>query len=157
MTVQPEIAAARDDVQRTREQLSDTIAELEARVTAPARAVKQRLDVGQMLREHPWAALAVAVGAGAIVARSGADERAAMLAVEKAREGGAAGLRLAREAPARSRGAVGAAVDALGAKLALSLVNALREPRVAPLTPEPQDGLGFVANDVPAHEPAAPT
>lgn len=134
MSLQPEIAAARDDVQRARDQLSDTIAELEARVTAPVQAVKQRLDVGRIVREHPWTALAAAVGAGVLVASTGADERAAGIAAEqarqaaaKAREAGAAGLRLASEAPSRSRQALGGVVDALGARLAISIVDALRE------------------------------
>ena len=134
MSLQPEIAAARDDVQRARDQISDTIAELEERVTAPVQAVRQRLDVGRLVREHPWAALAVAVGAGVLVASTGADERAAELAAEqarqaaaKAKEAGAAGLRLASEAPSRGRQALGGVVDALGAKLAISIVDALRE------------------------------
>lgn len=135
MSLQPDIAAARDDVQRARDQISDTIAELEQRVTAPVQAVKQRLDVGRVVREHPWAALAVAVGAGVVVASTGADVRAAELAAEqarqaarKARDAGAAGLRVASEAPSRSRQALGGVVDALGAKLAISIVDALREP-----------------------------
>jgi hypothetical protein len=155
MSVLPEIAEARDDVQRARDQLSDTIAELEERITAPVHAVRRRLDVGQAVADHPWAALAVAVGAGALVATTGADRRVATLAAEQARQGTAAGLRLAREAPSKTRGALSAAVDALGAKLATSLIDALREPRVAPLPAEPHAGLGFVDNDAPAHEPAA--
>lgn len=134
MSLQPEIAAARDDVQRARDQISDTIAELEDRVTAPVHAVRQRLDVGRAVREHPWAALAVAVGAGLLVSSTGADERAAEIAAEqarqaalKAREAGAAGLRLASEAPSRSRAALTGVVDVIGAKLAISIVNALRE------------------------------
>ncbi|HET9011336.1 MAG TPA: hypothetical protein VFN38_05940, partial [Gemmatimonadaceae bacterium] len=80
MSDQPDISAARDDVQRARDQIADTIAEIEARVTAPVRAVGQRLDAGRAVREHPWAALAVALGAGVAVAVSGADERAAEFA-----------------------------------------------------------------------------
>ena len=87
MSVQPEIAAAREDVQRARDHIADTIAELEDRITAPVQAVKRRLDVGQMVREHPWAALAVAVSAGALVGGSGADRRAAAVAADTARAG----------------------------------------------------------------------
>ena len=144
MSVQPEIAAARDDVQRTRDEISHTIAELEERVFAPARAVRQRLDVGRVVQDHPWVSLAIAVGAGALVANSGADERAVALTVEKAREGGAAGIRMAKEAPARSRGALASAVNALGARLAMTVVDALRKPRGAPPAPEPHAGLDFV-------------
>lgn len=159
MSVQPDIAAARDDVQRARGQLSDTIAELEARVTAPVRAVKDRLDAGRIIREHPWAALATAVGVGAAVAVAGVDRRAASLATEaartgaeKARDGGVAGVRLAREAPSRSRQALASVVDAMGAKLAITIVDALRERPAVMVSAEPRDGLGFVHHDAPAHE-----
>ena len=161
MPDQTEISAARDDVQRARERIHDTVAELEARVTAPVRTVKQRLDVGQLVHDHPWSALAVAVSAGAIVAASGADTRAASVAVEKAKQGSAAGARAVRAAPSKSRealssgrSALGGALDALGARLALTLIERLRGPRVAPLPAEPQSGLGFVDNPAPAHEGA---
>jgi hypothetical protein len=149
-----EIAAARDDVQRAKDRIHDTVAELEARVAAPVRAVRQKLDVAEMVQNHPWAALAVAVSAGAVAAASGADKRAATVVVEKAKQGGTAGLRAARTAPSKSRSALGGALDALGARLALSLIEGLRGPRVAPLPPAPQSGLGFVDNTSPAHEPA---
>ena len=138
MSAQPDIAAARDDVQRARTQISDTISEIEARVTAPVRAVTNRLDVGRVIQEHPWAAIATAVGVGALVAATGADRRAASVAAdaarkgaEKAREGGAASVRLAQEAPSRSRLALGSVVDAIGARVAITIVNALREPSEA--------------------------
>jgi ElaB/YqjD/DUF883 family membrane-anchored ribosome-binding protein len=159
VSVQPDIAAARDDVQRARDQLSDTISEIEARVTAPVRAVKDRLDVGRVIRDHPWAALATAVGVGAAVAVSGADRRAASLAgdaarkgVEKVREGGVAGVRMAREAPSKTRGALSAMVDALGAKVAISVIDALRGSGSATTRDAQGSGLGFVDHDAPGHE-----
>jgi hypothetical protein len=145
-----EIAAARDDVQRARDRIHDAVAELEERVAAPVRTVKQRMDVGEMVQGHPWAALAVAVSAGAIVAASGADKRAATVAVQKAKEGGAAGVRAARATPSRTRGALRGTLDALGARLAVAVIEGLRAPRVAPLPPAPQSGLGFVDNSEPA-------
>jgi ElaB/YqjD/DUF883 family membrane-anchored ribosome-binding protein len=155
----PDISAARDDVQRSRDQISETIAEIEARVTAPVRAVKQRLDVGRVIEDHPWAALSTAVAVGVAVAASQADRRAAALAAdaarkgaEKAREGGAAGVRMAREAPSKSRNALAALVDGIGAKVAVSLIGALRESRTASAGQEPHTGLGFVHHDAPAHE-----
>jgi hypothetical protein len=158
VSAQPDIAAARDDVQRARNQITDTISEIEARVTAPVRAVTRRLDVGRVIQEHPWAALATAVGVGVVVATSGADGRAASLATdaarkgaEKAKEGGVAGARLAREAPSRSRQALTSIVDAIGAKVALTVIDALREP-TARSAGEPHGGLGFVHHDAPAHE-----
>jgi ElaB/YqjD/DUF883 family membrane-anchored ribosome-binding protein len=155
----PDISAARDDVQRARTRISDTIAEIEARVTAPVRAVKQRLDVGQAIQDHPWAALTTAVAVGAIVAASQADRRAASLAAdaarkgaEKAREGGVAGVRMAREAPSRSRSALAGMFDSLGASVALTVINALRRPSAAHASEPSRSGLGFVHHDAPAHE-----
>jgi hypothetical protein len=153
MSLQAEIAAARDDVRGTRAQLSDTIAELEERVTAPLRTVKRSLDVGQMVKDHPWVALTVAVGAGVAVATTGVDAKVGALAVEKARQGGAATVRLTREAPSRTRDALASGVSALGAKLATMLIDVLREPRVAGPASEPHSGIGFVDNPAPAHEP----
>lgn len=162
----PDLSAARDDVQRSRAQISDTIAEIEARVTAPVRAVKQRLDVGRMVQEHPWAALSTAAAAGVIVAASQADRRAASLAAaaarkgaetarqgaEKVRQGGVAGAQLAREAPSRSRIALTSMVDAIGAKVATTIIGALREAASPRSTPEPRSGLGFTHHDAPVHE-----
>jgi ElaB/YqjD/DUF883 family membrane-anchored ribosome-binding protein len=157
--VSPDISTARDDVQRTRAQISDTVAEIEARVTAPVRAVKQRLDVGRMVQDHPWAALTTAAALGAIVAASQADRRAASLAAEgarkaaeKAKAGGVAGVRLAREAPSRSRSALTSMMDAIGAKVALTIIGALREAGGSRSAPEAHRGLGFVNHDAPAHE-----
>lgn len=155
----PDISSARDDVQRARGQISDTIAEIEARVTAPVRAVKQRLDVGRVIQDHPWAALTTAAAVGAIVAASQADRRAASLAAEaartaaeKARQGGVASVRLAREAPSRSRTALTSIVDVIGAKVATTIIGALRERAADVSAPEARTGLGFVQHDAPAHE-----
>jgi hypothetical protein len=155
----PDLSAARDDVQRSRDQISGTIAEIEARVTAPVRAVRRRLDVGGMIQDHPWAALTTAVTLGVVVAASQADRRAASLAAEaarkgaeKAREGGVAGVRLAREAPSKSRSALTSMMDAIGAKVAATVIGALREPAEGRTAPEPHSGLGFVHHDAPAHE-----
>ena len=131
MSARSDIAAARHDVQHARDQLTDTIVELESRLTAPGRAVRRGLDVGRLVQEHPWTALAVAVGAGAAVASSGADERAASLAIDSAKQGGAAGIRLARDAPSKSRVALGSVLDVLAVKLATSVIDALREQRAA--------------------------
>jgi ElaB/YqjD/DUF883 family membrane-anchored ribosome-binding protein len=154
-----DIAAARDDVQRTRDQISETIAEIEARVTAPVRAVKQRLDVGRAIQDHPWPALTTAMAVGALLAVTRADRRAASFAAdaarkgaEKAREGGVASVRLAREAPSKSRSALAALVDGIGAKVAVTLIDALRESRTSSRNDEPRTGLGFVHHDAPAHE-----
>lgn len=157
--ISPDIAAARTDVQQARGQISETIAEIEARVTAPIRAAKQRLDVGRVIQDHPWAAFGTAAAIGAVAAVSQADRRAASLATdaarsgaEKAREGGVAGVRMAREAPSKSRRVLAALVDGIGAKVAATLIEALRESRTSAEAGAPRTGLGFTHHGAPVHE-----
>ena len=141
MSLESDRIAARHDVHHAREQITDTITELEYLLTTPVRAVKDRLDVTRVVQDNPWTALAVATALGAAIAASGADARTASLAADAARqgtakamdlakEGGSAGARLAREAPSKARTAIGAAVDAIGVRLALKLVDALRESAI---------------------------
>ena len=63
-------ADVRRDIELTRERMSSTLAELE-----------QKLDVVQIVREHPWPALALAVGAGVLLSGSRADVKAAAATV----------------------------------------------------------------------------
>ena len=84
MSTESQIAATREELAAVRSRMSDTVAEIEARVTAPVEtarervgAVKDRLDVVELIRSHPWPALVVALGAGVAVAASGADRKAA--------------------------------------------------------------------------------
>jgi Protein of unknown function (DUF3618) len=58
----------RADIEQTRERMSGAIAELERKV-----------DVTQKVRDHPWAAVAVAFGAGVALSASKADVRAAQV------------------------------------------------------------------------------
>src|SRR5579884_4145168 len=68
------MAETTDDVKRdielTRERMSSTLAELE-----------RKLNVGDVVREHPWPALALAVGAGFLLSGSGSDVKAAAATV----------------------------------------------------------------------------
>ena len=59
-------ADVRRDIELTRERMSSTIDELE-----------QKLNVKQMVGEHPWSALALAFGAGVLLSGSKADIKAA--------------------------------------------------------------------------------
>ena len=59
-------ADVRRDIEVTRERMSGTIEELE-----------QKLNVKQLVRDHPWPALALAVGAGVLLSGSRADVKAA--------------------------------------------------------------------------------
>ena len=59
-------ADVRRDIEVTRERMSSTLAELE-----------QKLNVMELVKDHPWPALALAVGAGVLLSGSGADIKAA--------------------------------------------------------------------------------
>jgi hypothetical protein len=63
-------ADVRRDIEQTRERMSTTLTELE-----------QRLNVVQVVRDHPWPALALAFGAGLALSASGADRKAAVATV----------------------------------------------------------------------------
>lgn len=75
----------RRDIEVTRERMTDTIAEIEHRVSGRVDAVKARLDVVGWVREHPWPALALALGAGLALSATGADARAASSLADGAR------------------------------------------------------------------------
>src|SRR4051812_22663059 len=130
----PDISAARDDALRARAQLNDTLSELTERVTSPINSAKEKLNVLELVRNNPWPAIAVAVGAGAFVAASGSDAAAASAAVKAGQAGLESASQLAqstassvRSAPSKSREALGAATDALAAKLVLSFIGKLRD------------------------------
>lgn len=59
-------ADVRRDIEMTRERMSDTLAQLE-----------HKMNVVQMVKDHPWPALALAVGAGVLLSGSKADVKAA--------------------------------------------------------------------------------
>ena len=60
----------RRDIELTRVRMSSTFAELE-----------QKLNVVEMVKDHPWPALALAVGAGVLLSGSGTDVKAAAATV----------------------------------------------------------------------------
>ena len=63
-------ADVRRDIEVTRERMSDTLAQLE-----------HKLNVMQIVRDHPWPALALAVGAGIALSGSNVDVKAAAATV----------------------------------------------------------------------------
>jgi hypothetical protein len=67
-------ADVRRDIELTRERMSSTIDELE-----------RKLDIAQMVRDHPWPALAVAFGTGLVLSSSGADIKAAAATISATR------------------------------------------------------------------------
>ena len=152
---QAEIESARSEVLRSRAQVADTLATLREHVTEPVHVVRRTLDVADAVQRNPWPALAIALGAGAFVAASGADTRAATAAAQGARQGveGAANLaqqavaasaEAARQAPGRTREALVIAVDAIATRLAISFIRSLGEnTRRSPAT-EREGSADFV-------------
>ena len=67
----------RADIEQTRARMSGAIAELERKV-----------DVTQRVKDHPWAAVGVAFGAGIALSASRADVRAAKVTAEATKETG---------------------------------------------------------------------
>ena len=66
-------ADVRRDIEMTRERMSSTLAELE-----------QRLNVMELVKQHPWPAVALAAGAGFALAGTGVDTKAAAATVSAA-------------------------------------------------------------------------
>jgi len=67
-------ADVRRDIELTRNRISDTLEQLE-----------NKLNVTQMIRDNPWPALALAVGAGVLLSGSRADVKAAAATVTATR------------------------------------------------------------------------
>ena len=65
----------RADIEQTRARMSGAIAELERKV-----------DVTQKVKDHPWAAIGVAFGAGIALSASRADVRAAKVTADATKE-----------------------------------------------------------------------
>ena len=152
---QAEIESARSEVLRSRAQVADTLATLREHVTAPVHAVRGKLDVADAVQRNPWPALAIAMGAGAFFAASGADTRAATAAVQAARQGvqGTAHLAqqaaeatadAARQAPGKTREALVIAADAMATRLALSFIRSLGNDSRTPAASPPDGTADFV-------------
>ena len=74
----------RADIEQTRARMSGAIAELE-----------RKADVAQKVKDHPWAAVGVAFGAGIALSASRADVRAAKVTADATKEtGGKLGMAL---------------------------------------------------------------
>src|SRR5919201_4578955 len=94
-------ADVRRDIELTRERMSDTIAQLE-----------RKMNVLQVVRDHPWPSLAAAVAAGFLLANSKADVKAAAATV--AATGGASSK-------------VGSLLDDVAARLITGVTQALNQ------------------------------
>ncbi len=111
-------ADVRRDIEMTRERMSDTLAQLE-----------HKLNVMEVVRDHPWPSLALAAGAGFALAGSRADVKAAAATV-KATEGASSKL--------------GALLDDLAASL-IGGVSAALSQRVDNLVGELKSAIGAPA------------
>jgi hypothetical protein len=67
----------RSDIEQTKARMSSAIAELERKV-----------DIAQKVRDHPWAAVGVAFGAGIALSASRTDVRAAKMTADATKETG---------------------------------------------------------------------
>jgi hypothetical protein len=65
----------RADIEQTRARMSSAITELEG-----------KLDFAQRVREHPWTAVGLALGAGVALSASGADLKAAQATSDATRD-----------------------------------------------------------------------
>jgi hypothetical protein len=108
-------ADVRRDIELTRERMSSTIDELE-----------QKLNVTQLVRDHPWPALALAFGAGVALSGSRVDVKAA-----------AATLAATKGASSK----LGTALDDVVANLMTSVTGAL-QGRVDELVNEIKNAIG---------------
>jgi hypothetical protein len=63
-------ADVRRDIELTRNRISDTLSELE-----------NKMNVAQLVKENPWPALALAIGAGVLLSGSRADVKSAAVTV----------------------------------------------------------------------------
>ena len=108
-------ADVRRDIELTRERMSSTLAELE-----------HKLNFVQVVKDHPWPALALAVGAGIVLSGSGADVKAAAATAGATR--GASGK-------------IGAALDDIVASL-MTGVHAAVEDRISGWVDELKGAIG---------------
>lgn len=119
-------ADVRRDIEQTRERMSTTLAELE-----------QRLNIVQVVRDHPWPALALAFGAGLALSTSGADAKAAVATVA---------------ATKGSRTKVSAALDDIVANL-MTGVHAAVQDRIDGWVDELKSAIGTPSSTTPRSTP----
>lgn len=111
-------AEVKRDIEITRERMSSTLDELEG-----------KLNIVQVVKDHPWPAIAIAVGAGIALSGSRADVRAAAATVAATKGAGSK---------------VGDMLDDLVASLMGGITGALQE-RAEGLVNQVKKGLGAAA------------
>jgi hypothetical protein len=120
-------ADVRRDIEETRERMSTTLTELE-----------QRLNVVQIVRDHPWPALALAFGAGLALSASGTDAKAAVATMAATKGSGTK---------------IGAALDDIVANLMTGVHSAVQD-RIDGWVGELKSAIGGPSRGSSARRPA---
>ena len=128
-------ADVRRDIELTRNRISDTLQELE-----------QKMNVAQIVKDNPWPALALAVGAGVLLSGSKADVKAAAATVvatkgASSRVGGVLD-EIVSQVVAGFHGAIEQKIEGL----ASDVKRAIGAPRARTTTPVTSYGAGPTAD-----------
>ena len=137
-------ADVRKDIELTRSRITDTLQELE-----------QKMNVTQIVKENPWPALALAVGAGVLLSGSRADVKAAAATVVATKGASSRVGTVLDDLVSQVMLGFHAAVESRVEALANDVKRAIGAP-LAPspaagtaarvdLTPPPSDGIGVNA------------
>ena len=135
-------ADVRRDIELTRNRISDTLEQLE-----------HKLNVTQLVRDNPWPALALAVGAGVLLSGSRADVKAAAATVTATR--GASGRigtvldELVAQVVQSFHGVIEQRIEGLATqvKQAIGAPPTTRSSSTLPVTPNADSALGLQRND----------
>jgi hypothetical protein len=86
----PDIEEARREVEATRARLAETAAELKHTVSDQVHRAREAVSPAHYVREFPWAALGLAVGAGLAIGLTGADTKATAATIDAAKSAASA-------------------------------------------------------------------
>ena len=135
-------ADVRRDIELTRERMSTTIDQLE-----------QKLNVKQLIADHPWPAVALAVGAGLALAGSRSDVKVAAAAAEATK---GAGSRLGGALDDIVAGVMATATTALHQQID-QFVAELKTSLAKSGTPSSDNGYGVGPVDLDPQRVPSPT
>lgn len=114
------IKEVRRDIAETRARLSDTLAELDSRVDKVKHAVTHTANPMPAIREHPWLALGLALGAGMAIGMSGSERKIASAAKSGVKKAGPALAGGAKAAVSGIKGIVSKKDEEHGARSAIA-------------------------------------
>jgi len=103
----------RREIEATRQQMAATAAEIEVRIQGKVDSVKEKLDLADHIRAHPWPALAIAMVAGAAIAASGSDRKAVAATTRVAKRAPRATVRAVKATATGAAHVAGSAVSRL--------------------------------------------